>query len=279
MRMAWKSFGGLLITTLLCSCSSSVSTNESVRPSTPTTVDRDSLFRKGRGFYVERNYDSAAVYYRKSFALDSTYQAPLSSLAQLHYERAMQIEDRSDPARTREFENSLRYSMALESRGHHDIDLYDRLTELTYELGKKDLFLSFVKKRMAESTDDRQYFNLGLAYGQVGDNTNVIKCQKEAIERYRFSPFIGGFYRQLGNAYMDVERQQSAERTFSSGVGVVNERLSEIAKNGAVVLQSEVDRLKEDRLSMLRSLRKIYRIHGQTEKLRDVERQLEGQGE
>jgi tetratricopeptide (TPR) repeat protein len=279
MNARLKSAISLFLAGLVSSCASSVGTKESDQLPVRPRIDRDSLFQKGHRFYVERDYDSAAVYYRKSLEFDSTYQPPLAGLAQLHYERAMQIEDRASPIRTTELRNSLRYCLVLETHHQHGVDLYDRLTELSYALGEKDLFLNFVKKRIAEAPDDRQYFNLGLAYGQVGDYPNVITSQKEAIEKYRFSLYIGGFYRQLGNAYMELDRQQTAERTFSTGVQVVNTRLSDIEKTEGVYLEADINRLKDDKVAMLRALRKIYRIHDQKEKLREVEHQLEAHGE
>jgi len=275
-RCVW----GLLAGGVFWSCGPSATTNEAVRPSAPATIDRETLFRIGQEFFVERTFDSAAVYYRKSLALDSTYGPPLGGLAQLHYDLAMQNPNRNDPVRMREFRASLGYYMRMETLGHTDGEMYDRLSELTYTLGEKELFLNYVKKNIGESPDDRQYFNLGLAYGQVGDYANVIKSQKEAIERFKFSRFIGSFYKQLGNAYLEVDRQQSAERTFSAGVEAVNERISAMVKStSASASDADVERLKEERLFMLRSLRKIYRIHGQDDRLQEVERQLKGYGD
>jgi tetratricopeptide (TPR) repeat protein len=266
----------ILLSTTANSCGPSVTTTtEATQPSGVNGVTKENLFRKGHELFVERSYDSAAVLLHASLALDSTYLPPLADLAQIHYDLAMRQHGENHPVRIKEFRTALDFYAAMEALGHQDADTYDRLCEVAYALGENDRFLTYAQKNAAKYPYDRQYYNLGLAYAQVGDHANVIRTQKEAIERFKFSPFVGGFYRLLGNGYMDADRNQTAEKTFSAGIEVVTNRLSELRQNKKESGTSEeFRRLTDDKVAMLLSLKKLYLLYKEDEKTREVEREL-----
>jgi tetratricopeptide (TPR) repeat protein len=126
---------------------------------------------------------------------------------------------------------------------------------------------------------ERQYYNVGLAYFAAGDYANVVKSQKEALEKFNNSSYVGGYYRQLGRAYQKLGRDQTAEKTFVTGVQAVDARLAELAKSGPVsTIEEEKKRLLDDKVGMLLALRKLHQTYKAQEKLKQVERQLKEAG-
>ena len=252
-------------------------TSEKSPPS--TTVTKENLFRTGHEYFVDRNFDSAEVFLLRSLSHDSTYLPPLADLASMHYDRAMREQGNTNPVQATEFRKAFGYYARMESLGRQDADTYDRLCEVTHALGEKEKFLAYATKSAAKFPDDRQYYNLGLAYAQVGDYASVIITQKEAIEKFKFSSFVGSFYRQLGNAYVEVDRKQTAEKTFTTGVQVVTNRLAELQNASQEAASSpEVRRLTDDKVGMLLSLKKLYVLYKEDEKLHDVESELAKMG-
>ena len=120
-------------------------------------------------------------------------------------------------------------------------------------------------------------YNLGLAYSGAEMYQKVIDTQKEAIQKYPLSPYLAGFYRLLGDGYLGVDRQQSAERTYEEGVGKVDERILGMKEtNPDFATTKEYNQLADNRRSMLLSLKKLYRLHGKQDKFDQVESRLEG---
>jgi tetratricopeptide (TPR) repeat protein len=156
----------------------------------------------------------------------------------------------------------------LENQGEHEIDLLDRLCEISIALGDNKGFLTYAKMSAERYPYDRQYHNLGLAYFNVGDYQSAIKIEKEAIGKFRESAYLSSYYRQLGRAYMKVDRDQTAQRTFEDGVKIADLRLQ------GRTSPDDLHRLMDDKAAMLLSLKHLYQTYHQDDKLKEVERQL-----
>jgi tetratricopeptide (TPR) repeat protein len=240
---------------------------------------KEVLFKRGHQLYLEQNYDSAAVTLQKAIAIDSSYIPPLEDLAAMHYDLGMREQGAKSPKRLGEFRKSRIYYTRIETLGNKGSDLYERVCELSVALDDNKSFLKYAKRNAEMYPYDRQYLNLGVAYYSADDFANVIKTQKEAIERFKLSSFIGGFYRQLGRAYMKVDRDQTAERTFTIGVQVVDVRIGELRKHNSNYKSSdEYRRLLDDKIGMLVSLKKLHQTYRALDKLEQVEKELKEVG-
>jgi len=257
---------------LLVSCAPAP---EAVKQPPPIVETKEMLFRHGHQLYAEQNYDSAAIVLERAAAMDAKYVAPLADLAEMYYFMGMRGEGERNPERLRELKRSREYCIRIESLGSKDSDLLERLCELSDALNDDAAFLKYAKKNAEAYPYDRQYFNLGLAYFKVGDYANVIKTQKEAVEKFPSSPYIGGFYRQLGRGYMKVDRDQTAERVFVTGLQKIDERFAELKRAPSNPQSSEQHhRLVDDKIGILTSLKKLHQTYKAMEKLEQVERQL-----
>jgi tetratricopeptide (TPR) repeat protein len=185
---------------------------------------------------------------------------------------AMRDKDEKSPSRAEHLRASRQYFSNLEGLGEHDPELYDRLCELSLATGDNKSFLSYAKKSVDQYPFDRQYYNLGIGYFNVGDYANVIKVEKLAIEKFRTSPYMSSYYRQLGRAYMKMDRDQTAERTFDDGLRIVIERL------GARTSPDDFRRLMDDKIAMLLSLKHLCQRYHKDDKLKQVEHQLQEAG-
>lgn len=241
--------------------------------------DKETLYTAGHRFMVARNLDSAGVYFRKVLGLDSAHMQALRGLADIGYDIAM-MERQGDSHRFREAsEQSRSCYVRLEQQGETDSDVYERLCELSVLLEDDKTFLTYAKKNAEKYPFDRQYYNLGLAYFNVADYAAVIATQKDAVVKFESSPFIGGFYRQLGRAYTKVDRDQTAERTFIAGVKAVDDYVARMKKNDPGFPETpEYKRLADDKIGMLLLLRKLHHIYKDKEKLKRVEKQLQEAG-
>lgn len=265
--------GGFLIVLLLGGCASS---DRSEREGGGSPVlTKESLANEGRRLYREAAFDSARHFLEAALAIDSMYLPALRDLGQLSYRNGLMKQPES-VGHEAEFRSALVCYRRLESAGYQDRELFDRLTEITHTLGERDLFLEYAEKQAEHFPGDRQQYNLGLAYSDHGRFQEVIASQKAAIPAYGHSPYIGGFYRLLGDAYAAVDRQQTAEKTYKEGVAAADERIEffstadpEFRSGSMYVL------LSENRRSMLVSLRRIYRLHGKTRELEEVNKRLE----
>jgi tetratricopeptide (TPR) repeat protein len=239
------------------------------RPPTPVPDTKEAFYKIGHQFYVNQNFDSADVYLKKASLMDASYFAPLNELAQMHYALGMQQSGEKNPKRLDHFKKSFGYFVRLESHGSEDSEIYERLSELSNALSDDKSLVKYAKRNAEAYPYERQYFNLGFAYFQVGDYQNVIKTQKEATEKFKGSTYIGSFYRQLGRAYMKIDRDQTAERTFDAG-------LKKSSNN--YTSSEEYRRLVDDKVGMLISLKSLHQTYNAKDKLQNVEQQLKDVG-
>jgi len=260
--------GAALAVALLAGCGGP---REAAVPSPP--VNSATLALEGKRLLALGQADSAAVILTQALGLDSSNAPAREDLARARYQRAME----SDTLRRR---GVLREAYAsyrdLEDRGWTDLVVYDRLCELAQTIGDTAGFVRYASRAAERFPNDRQMLNLGAAQLSAGRYQEVLKSQKEAIERFPDSPYRSGFYRLLGEAYVRVDRYQTAQRILAEGVG-------EAEKAVAAGLAEEEDpathrRIEQDRIAMLLSLQRLYSIYDEHEKLREVERRLKNAG-
>ncbi len=240
---------------------------------TEPPLTKEALFQAGHRLYVQQKFDSAQVLLTRALTLDRAYVAAVADLASLTYDLAM----RSDAGQRRNglLRSSREYYLRLDSLSAADADAYERLCEIASALHDDRTFLKYAKKSAEAYPYDRQYYNLSVAYFNVDEFSSVIKVCKEAIEKFSTSPFIGTFYRQLGRAYMKVDRDQTAERTFYAGLAVIDKRIADGRKNNADYASSaDYQRLKEDKKAILISLKNLHTTYKAMDKLAEVEKQL-----
>jgi hypothetical protein len=105
-----------------------------------------------------------------------------------------------------------------------------------------------------------------------------LKTEREASEKFRESPYVGAFYREMGLAYMKMDRDQTAERTLTAGVQAVDARLAAVRKSEEGGTSDGSRRLQDDKIGMLLLLRRLHTTYRESEKLAQVERQLREAG-
>lgn len=268
---------GLVVLTalLLGACGSSP---EAVR-TVPAPLSKEGLYEEGHLLYRQQQYDSAAVLLKKAASLDSLFLPPVQDLAALYFDLGMRNPADVSPARMEKLREARRYYARLEARGNQDSEIYERLCEISVAMDDDRSFLRYAKKNAEKYPFDRQYYNLGLASFGAGDYTGTVKTQKEALEKFRQSPYLGGFYRQMGRAYMKMDRDQTAERTFTSGVQAVDARVAEMKRGGGEYKATDAyRRLTDDKVGMLLLLKRLHQTYKATDKLEQVERQLKEAG-
>lgn len=248
--------------------------DETARLSSPPPAEE--LYRAGHQYFLERNLDSAAALLDRSVATDSSFAPALSDLADAQYARGMAITETGNPGRLALFRAAREALSRLETLGTVEGSVYDRLCELSVSLDDSRAFLRYARKNVEKFPYDRQYYNYGVALYQTGDYDGVVKAMKEAIEKFRFSSYLGGYYREQGLAYMKIDRDQTATRTFESGVTAVEKILAGLKKDEST--SGDVRRLSDDRTGMLLSLRKLYATYKQGDNLERVERILRHAG-
>lgn len=252
---------------------------ETVKPPMSTVDMKEELYKLGHQFYANQNYDSAEVYLKKAMAMDALYLAPLNELAQMHYALGIQQPGEKNPKRLEHFRKSFTYFVKVESQGVKESELYERLSELSNALDDTRSLLKYARKNVEIYPYERQYLNLGFAYFQVGDYQNVVKTQKEAIERLGGSTFVGSFYRQLGRAYMKLDRDQTAERAFDAGLKAVDVIIADQGNMDGNFKSTEAyRRLVDDKIGMLISLKSLHQTYRAHDKLRKVDQQLKELG-
>ena len=275
MRSRSKSNLLVVLLGLVASCGPAP---ETVKP-TPALETKEDMYRSGHQLYLEQQFDSAQIMLRKAVALDASYVPPLTDLAQMHYDLGMRETGEKNPKRLEQFKKARDYFAKIDALGNKESDLYERLCELSYALDDDRAYVKYTKKNAEAYPYDRQYFNLGSAYFMTGEYQNVIKTQKEAIEKFKGSPYIGSFYRQLGRAYMKIDRDQTAERTFDMGIRTVDATIAELKKTNSHHEATDVfRRLMDDKIGMLVSLKGLHQTYKAMEKLKQVERQLQEAG-
>jgi tetratricopeptide (TPR) repeat protein len=264
----------------LVSCSGPPEATRPAAPASRENLSVEVLAAEGHLLAARREWDSATVVLETALSKDSTCRPALWELAGLNYDRAMAVEPATDPARATYLRRSHLLFARLEGLGERDAELYERLCETAVSLDDSAAFLRYAKKYASLVPHDRQYYNLGLAYLGVSDFHGAIRSQKEAIEKFPDSEYISSFYRQLGRAYMKVDRDQTAERTLTAGVKAADAKISSLAKDGSGDEASggAVARLKEDKIAMLLMLKKLHQTYKATDKLEQVEKQLREAG-
>lgn len=242
--------------------------------SAPSIETSRSLLQKGRQFFAMQEFDSAEIFLGRSLALDPTNTDALVEIGGVHHG----IGRASTGARAvmrQHYLKSLVYLARAESLGVSSSEVLERLCEIAVELEDRGAFLRYAKKNATLFPYDRQAFNLGLAHFENDEFREAIEVLKTAVERFTQSPFIGSMYRVMGRAYMKLQRNQTAERTFIVGIQAVEDRLRSLGgrppeeKN-----RDDVRRLREDRVGMLMSLKGLHQIYQDHEKLRAVEQKL-----
>jgi tetratricopeptide (TPR) repeat protein len=237
---------------------------------------KEAWTEEGKILARQGEWDAATVALRHALQADSAYTPALLEWGALHELRAAREGEKG--RRRVEYLRTAREAYArVETLGGTDADVYEHLCELSTALEDKRGFLAFARKYAARYPFDRQYYNLGLAYYGAEDFQNVIKSQKDAIERFPSSAYLGGFHRQLGRAYLKIDRDQTAERTLTGGVQAVDARLTAL-RAAASVPAEDVQRLRDDKVGMLLLLKQIHQLYKADAKLQQVERQLREAG-
>jgi len=241
-----------------------------------TTVEtKEALYAAGHRLYQAQDFDTAAAVLKRSVELDSSFLPPLTDLAGLYFDAGMRIPGEKSPERMKDFRQSRLYFGRMEALGAEDAETYDRLCELSLALGDSRGFLLYSRKNAARFPYDRQYYNLGVALFGAGDYNEAITTLKNALAKFPQSSYAGGFYRQLGLAYMKIDRDQTAERTFTAGVTAVDASLAQLKKGKS---SPDYRRLMDDKIGMLLSLKRLHQIYREADKLEEVEKELKEAG-
>jgi tetratricopeptide (TPR) repeat protein len=269
----------LLLSVLVGSCAAPQQTPPPSREKSLPKMTKEGLSKEGHSLYLRQHGDSAAVLLEAALALDSSYRPALEDLAALYYDCATLPDQKSEGKKRECLQRSHICFARLEALGGRDAELYERLCETAVALGDSVAFLRYARSYAERYPYDRQYYNLGLAYLGVSDFQGVVRSQKEALNKFATSEYIGGFYRQMGRAYMKLDRDQTAERTLAAGVQAADARMSAIERSGAADASgAALQRLKDDRIAMLLMLKKLHQTYRAADKLDDVERQLKQAG-
>ena len=265
---------GLMMLSLAMAGCPPTSNETTMLSSAPLT--KEALFGKGHLFYGQLQFDSATVYLTQAVRHDSLYADPIVDLAALHYDLAMQNNTGASEAAGL-FRLSRDYYDRADKLGWQDSELLERLCDISVRLDDQPSFLRYAKKNAKKYPYDRQYSNLGLAYVEAGEYQEGIKFLKSAIEKFPNSTYIGSYYRQLGRAYYKVDRHQTAERTFYDGLKAVDTKLMELEKLASPSSVSQ-ERLRDDKIGMLVTLKGLHLLYKDGEKLANVEKQLKELG-
>ena len=266
---------GFLCAVLLSACGPS----SGVRRLAGAPETKETVFARGHSLYAKMDYENAEAYLRRAVAMDSTYADPAADLGFLHYDVGMRREGEELSQRAEDFRKALSWLRRADALGYHDASLYDRICEIALALDDNRAFLTYARKSVELSPFDRQYYNLGLACYGADDWQGTIKSQKEAVEKFKQSQYLGGFYRQMSRAYLKLDRDQTAEKVLASGVEAVDLRLAAVAeRDGGEKKSDEYRRLNDDKIAMLLLLKRLHITYKAAEKLANVERQLSAAG-
>jgi tetratricopeptide (TPR) repeat protein len=264
---------GIAIAGAYYGCGPAPETSKPPEVSAPRT--KESIFLAGHQAYLEQQFDTAIVLLKRAVSMDSTYLAPVRDLAQLYYEQGMRQSVGKEQSKSTALRASRTFYSRMEALGVKDADVYERLCELSVTLDDDRSFLKYARKYAELFPYDRQMYNLGIAYFNVGDFQQVIKTQKEAAGKFKDSPYLGGFYRQMGRAYRKIDRDQTAERMFNDGIRAVDGRIAELRQSDPQYKTGEgYRRLADDKVSILTELKRLHQIYKADDKLEQVERQL-----
>jgi len=265
---------GLLVASILLAGCGGTNVAEKM----PALATKEAYFERGHQEYQRLDYDRAEADLLHAVSMDSAYGEALADLAALSYDRAMQETDERSQIRRDELKKSRHLYVRAEAAGQHDPAVYDRLCEIANAFEDNGSFLRYARTALNRYPYERQYYNLGLAYFAAADWQNVIKCQKEALEKFRESSYTGGYYRQIGRAYLKQDRDQTAEKQFTSGIQAVDAVIAAVRVRGGASAANDLKRLQDDKIAMLLQLKKLHTTYKAKEKLEQVERQLREAG-
>jgi len=240
---------------------------------TPET--KESVYQRGHELYLTMHMEDAERELARAAAMDSNYADPLVDLGSLWFDRGMKAEG---AVRTEGFRRARTFLARAEALGYRESEAYDRLCEICTSLEDARGFLKYAKKNAERYPFDRQMYNLGVAYFGVEEWAAVLKTEREASEKFRESPYVGAFYREMGLAYMKMDCDQTAERTLTAGVQAVDARLAAVRKSEEGGTSDGSRRLQDDKIGMLLLLRRLHTTYRESEKLAQVERQLREAG-
>jgi tetratricopeptide (TPR) repeat protein len=253
---------------------------EATKTETTTTevITKEILVNRAQKFYLQQNLDSARANVTQALAMDASYKEALEVAAPLHYDLAMRAGTKKNK---NEYLRLARdYYAKAESFGVRDSETYERMCEIANLLNDDKTFLKYAKKNADAYPYERQYYNLGVAYANVEDWSNMINAMKKAVEKFPGSHYIGSFYRQLGRAYTKIGRDQTAEKTFYAGLNAIDAKLAELRKaNVEYKSSAEYARLKDDKHGILITLKNLHTTYRAMDKLAEVERKLKELGQ
>lgn len=260
---------------LIFGCGPSSESTEMEATTLPAT--KEMLYQRGHQLYLQQNLDSAQAVLTQALAADANYKDVIADLAPLNYDLAMRSE--AAKRKTDLLRKARDHYVKLETLVAKEPDMYERLCEIANMLNDDKTFLIYARKNADAYPYDRQYYTLSVAYANVEDWSNLMSSMKKAVEKFKESPYIGSFYRQLGRAYSKIDRDQTAERTFYSGLNAVDSKVAELRKANAEYKSSpEFARLKDDKIGMLISLKNLHTTYKAADKLAEVERKLKELG-
>lgn len=243
----------------------------------PISLAKEAMFERGRQLYFQQSLDSAQTMLNQAIAIDANYREPIEILAPLHYDLAMRSDGQKKKAE--QLRKSRDYYVKLESFGSKDSELYERICEIANMMNDDKTFVKYAKKNADAYPFDRQYYNLSVAYANVEDWNTLIATMKKAVDKFKDSPYIGSFYRQLGRAYTKVDRDQTAEKVFYSGLSSIDGKIAELRKGSDEYRSSpEFARLNDDKIGILISLKNLHTTYKAMDKLAQVERKLKELG-
>ncbi|MBX2990476.1 MAG: hypothetical protein KF749_04810 [Bacteroidetes bacterium] len=256
---------------LLFGCSSS-SESVKIESVAPPVATKEMLYKHGHQLYLLQQFDSARTVLQQALALDANDRDVLADLASLHYDLGM-APDAGNKKREL-LRQSRDYYVKLEALGVTDSDTYERICEVSNAVSDNKTLLKYARKNADKFPYDRQFYNLSYAYFSAEDYNSVIRVCKDAIEKFKSSPFIGSFYRQMGRAYMKVDRDQTAERTFYAGLKTIDAKIADVRKNPDSGNSADISRMKDDKIGILTSLKLLHTTYKAADKLADVEKKL-----
>ncbi len=252
-------------------CGPSTESTKTEPPPTPLT--KEALFQRGQQLYLQMHLDSAQVFLNQALAIDAGYKDAIEILGPLHYDLAMRSEN--GKKKNEQLRKSRDYYAKAESFGVKESETYERICEIANMLNDDKTFLKYAKKNADAYPYDRQYYNLSVGYANVEDWSSMISLAKKAIDKFKDSQYIGSFYRQLGRAYTKIDRDQTAEKTFYSGINAIDHKIGELRKGNADYKSlPEYVRLKDDKIGILISLKNLHTTYKAADKLAEVEKKL-----
>jgi tetratricopeptide (TPR) repeat protein len=210
---------------VLAGCGASRESAES-----PSPVTGAALGLEGKRLLAMGKTDSAVAVLSEALALDSSNSVVREDLALARYLMSLQGDS---VTRVSLMRGAYVAYADLENRGATEMPVYDRLCELAQSIGDTAGFIHYATRAAERYPYDRQMLNLGTAQLAAGRYRQVIESQKEALERFPESAYRSGYYRLLGQAYVRVDRYQTAQRVLAEGVEEADSALAGLPSDGS----------------------------------------------